>query len=61
MIATQTDTCPQQINIGTQCNLLNAPPLQRLPQVTLLDDSFVTEEEIYLDTSFLSNQDYTTE
>ncbi|XP_065920854.1 THAP domain-containing protein 5-like isoform X2 [Dysidea avara] len=60
--ATQTDTCPQQISIGTQCNLLNAPPLQRLPQVTSLNDSFVTEEETDLDTSFLSNQeDYTTE
>ena len=65
MIATQADSRPQQISVGTQCNLIDAPPLQRLPQVTSLDDSFVIEtetEETDMDTSFLSNQeDYTTE
>jgi len=64
MIATQTNR-PQQTSVDTQCNLLDPPPLQRLPQVTSLDDSFVTEsetEETDMDTSFLSNQeDYTTE
>ena len=46
-------------SVGTQCNFLDAPPLQRLPRVTSLDNSFVTEteaEETYMDTSFHSNQ-----
>ena len=34
------------ISIATQCNLLNAPPLELLPQATaLLDDSIVTEPD----------------
>jgi len=45
--------------------LLDAPPLQRLSQVTSLDDFFVIKnetEEIDMNASFLSNQeDYTTE
>jgi len=65
MIATHADSRPQQISVGTQYNLIDAPLLQRLPQVTSLDDSFVIETEIEekdTDTSFLSNQeDYTTE
>jgi len=63
--AIQADSRPQQISVGTQYNLIDAPPLQRLPQATSLDDSFVIEtetEETDMDTSFLSNQeDYTTE
>ena len=36
---------PQQISVDTQCNLLDARLLQRLPQVTSLDDSFVIKIE----------------
>ena len=55
---TQIDTK----SIGTQCNLLDAPPLQRFPAATSLDDSTATETETDLDTSFCTNQeDYTTE
>jgi len=68
LIATQTeaDTQIETKTIGTQCNLLNAPPLQRLPPaVTSLDDSIATETETEtdLDTSFCSlyQEDYTTE
>ena len=65
MFLTETQTINTVKSIGTQCDLLDAPPLQRLPQVTSLDDSFVTEtetEETDMDTSFHSNQeDYTTE
>ena len=32
-------------SVGTQCNLLDAPSLQKLSQVTLLDIFFVTETE----------------
>jgi len=31
--------CAYIFDRNTQCNLLDAPPLQRLPQVTSLDDS----------------------
>jgi len=53
-------------SVATQCNLLNAPPLEKFPQATAsLDDSFATEtepEETDLDTSFcLKQEDYTTE
>ena len=62
MIATQTKTRP---HVGTQCTLLDASPLQRLPQVISLDDSFVIEtetEETEMDALFFSNQeDYTAE
>ena len=59
-----TQTQPATEDIGTQCNLLNAPPLQRLQPVVSLDDSIATETETEtdLDTSFCSNrEDYTTE
>ena len=62
---TQTDIHEQK-NVATQCNLLNAPPLELFPQAsTSLAESFATEtepEEADLDTSFCSKQeDYTTE
>jgi len=51
-----------QIDTGAQCNLLDVPPLQKLPPVTSLDDSIATETKTDLDTSFCTNQeDYTTE
>ena len=63
LIATQTEADPQietKTN-GTQCNLLNALPLQSA--VTSFDDSIATETETDLDTSFCSlyQEDYTTE
>ena len=50
----------------TQCNLINALPLEKFPQASdSLDESFANEteaEETDLDTSFCSKQeDYTTE
>ena len=64
LIEMQTDI-HEQNSIATQCNLLNAPPLELFPQVsTSLDESFATEtetEEADLDTLFCSKQeDYTT-
>ena len=45
------------ISIATQCNLLNAPPLELLPQATpLLDNSIVTEPD-----DADSNPPYTTQ
>jgi len=66
LIATQTEADPQieMKTNGTQCNLLNTPPLQRLPPaVTSLEDSIATETETDLDASFCSlyQEDYTTE
>ena len=67
LIETQTVIShPQQNSVATQCNLLNAPPLEKFLQATAsLDGSFATEtepEETDLDTSFCSKQeDYTTE
>ena len=66
-IETQTDIShAKQNSVATQCNLLNAPPLEMFPQASAsLDDSFATEtepEETDLDTSFCSKQeDYNTE
>ena len=66
-IETQTDISHvKQNNVATQCNLLNAPPLEMFPQASAsLDDSFATEtkpEENDLDMSFSSKQeDYNTE
>ena len=60
MFLTEIQTINTAKSIVTQLDLLDASPLQRLPQVTSLDDSFVTETD--MDTSFHSNQeDYTTE
>ena len=52
--------------VAIQCNLLNAPPLEKFLQgVDVLDESFGTEtepEETDLDALFCSKQeDYTTE
>lgn len=64
--ATETEKPPEQATVGIQCDLLAAPPLQKLvphgPQPSL-DDSFVTEEtDTDMDTSFTcSQQDYATE
>ena len=66
-IETQTDMITHEQNsVATQCNLLNAPPLELFPQASASpDDSFATETEPVeadLDTSFCSKQeDYTTE
>ena len=65
--ATETEKPPEQATVGIQCNLLAAPPLQKLapsaPPQPPLDDSFITEEtDTDMDTSFTcSQQDYTTE
>ena len=64
LIETQTEISqPIQNSVGIQCDLLNAPPLEKLS--SSLDDSFVTEtepEETDLDASFSSKQeDYATE
>ena len=64
--ATETEKPPEQATVGIQCNLLAAPPLQRLAPSTpqpSLDDSFITEEtDTDMDTSFTcSQQDYATE
>ena len=65
--ATETEKPPEQATVGIQCNLLAAPPLQKLapsaPPQSSLDDSFITEEtDTDMDTSFTcSQQDYTTE
>ena len=44
---TETEKPPEQATVGIQCDLLAAPPLQKLvphgPHPSL-DDSFVTEE-----------------
>ena len=63
LIETQTDITHEQSSVATQYNLLNTPPLELLPQACAsLDDSFATDTEPDLDTSFCSNQeDYTTE
>ena len=62
---TQTeDMSGGPISIATQCNLLNAPPLELLPQATaLLDDSIVTEpDDVDLDPPYTPQQeDYVTE
>ena len=68
--ATETKQPPQHTTVAIQCDLLAAPPLQKLvPSASepSLDDSFVTETEQdtdvdMLDVSFTcSQQDYTTE
>ena len=61
LIETQTDIHEQK-SVAIQCNLLNAPPLELFPQATTsLDESFATETEADLDTSFSSKQeDYAT-
>ena len=63
LIETQTDIYEQN-SVATQCNLLNAPPLELFPQASTsldLDESFATETEVDLDTSFCSKQeDYAT-
>ena len=67
-IATETEKPPQHANVAIQCDLLAAPPLQKLapsaPQPSL-DDSFLTETEqdtdADVDVSFTCSQDYTTE
>ena len=53
-------------SVAIQCNLLNAPPLEKFSnQSTSLDDSFITEtkpEETDLDTSLcFSQEECTTE
>lgn len=61
-VATETES-PEFANAAVQCNLLDAPPLQRLkprrPQPSL-DDSFITETEqdtdTDMDTSFTCSQ-----
>ena len=65
--ATETEKPPEQATVGIRCNLLAAPPLQKLapsaPPQPSLDDSLITEEtDTDMDTSFTcSQQDYTTE
>ena len=67
LIETQTDiSYANQSSVAIQCNLINAPPLEKFSQASdVLDESFTTEtepEETDLDTSFCSKQeDYTTE
>ena len=64
---TETEKPPEQATVGIQCNLLAAPPLQKLapsaPPQPSLDDSFTMEAtDTDMDTSFTySQQDYTTE
>ena len=68
--ATETEKTPEYTTVAIQCDLLAAPPLQKLVPSTSepsLDDSFVTETEQdtdadMLDVSFTcSQQDYATE
>lgn len=66
-IGTQTETehanitNKKQNSVATQCNLLDAPPLELLPSGSL-DDSNTEPEEADLDTSFHVSQDeYSTE
>ena len=57
LIETQTDITHEQNSVATQCNLLNAPPLELLPQACASLDSFATDTEPDIETSFCSNQD----
>ena len=55
IILTQTDiSYANQSSVAIQCNLINAPPLEKLPQASdVLEESFCTEtepEETDLDT-----------
>ena len=68
LIGTQTETntrCIEQNSVATQCNLVDAPPLELLKPGFSLDDSFTTEtkpEEPDLDASFrLSQEESATE
>ena len=67
LIETQTDISnANQSSVAIQCNFINAPPLEKLPQASdVLKGSFCTDtepEETELDTSFCSKQeDFTTE
>ena len=61
---TQTDiSYANQSSVATQCNLLNAPPLEKFLQgADVLDGTETEPEETDLDTSFCSKQeDYTSE
>ena len=67
--ATETEL-PERVAVAVQCDLLAAPPLQKLTPSTTepsLDDSFITETEqedkdADLDVSFTCSQsDYSTE
>ena len=55
---TEAQIGPQTKDKGTQCNLLNAPPLDKFSAVGL-DDSFVTEPD-QEDTDFCYSQEDTT-
>ena len=46
LIETQTDMIiHEQNSVATQCNLLNAPPLELFPQTSVsLDDSFALKQ-----------------
>ena len=51
-----------QNSVATQCNLLDAPPLELLEPSLSLDDSFAEPEEADHDTSFcISQEENTTE
>ena len=63
LIGTQTETNTRHIeqnSVATQCNLLDAPPLELLKPGFSLDDLFVTEtepEKTNLDASFCLSQE----
>ena len=66
-IGTQTETSTNvaymgQNSVATQCNLLDAPPLELLEPSLSLDDSFAEPEEADHDTLFcISQEENTTE
>ena len=63
LTGTQTETntrCIEQNSVATQCNLLDAPPLELLKPGFSIDNSFATEtesEETDLDASFCLSQE----
>ena len=51
----------EQNSVATQCNLLDAPPLQLLEPSLSLDDSFAEPEAIHDNSFSISQEENTTE